>query len=110
MGSLGKVWCLDAEEGKTIWESSLGKTHEAFRQQFDAWKADENRYDKTAKYRTHGGGKNKLLGTVFMAAPCLSGDVLVCHDSGGGEKGTAGLVGLDANTGEQRWHVPSNSR
>jgi len=82
IGSAGRVYCVDARTGATVWESSAGAGAdkvEAMRRQC--------RKDRTMPE----------MRMDFCSAPCVVDGVVVCNDN---EKG---LVGLDAATGKKLW-------
>jgi RNA polymerase sigma factor (sigma-70 family) len=84
LGFTWRVYCLDANTGKFIWESHLGEAH------LDAERQKRQALEKRAIINLIG-DENKFLSSA--------GGVVFCNNLRGG------IVAFDAETGETRWVV-----
>jgi outer membrane protein assembly factor BamB len=86
IGSTARVYCVDAKDGKPVWESDLGAAHKALE-------------DKKAKARE--GKTLPEYGRMDNATgPVAAGGVIVAYDEG------AALIGFDPATGNKLWTTP----
>jgi outer membrane protein assembly factor BamB len=123
VGSLGRVYCMDAKTGEPVWESTLGEAHTWAVARLEEWlkaQADSS-YSLEAKQNpwirnnravnVFGQNFDGSLFSVLMPQLVIDpagGGLLVCSDGcRRGDKGAGdGLVGIDLATGERRWYVP----
>jgi outer membrane protein assembly factor BamB len=88
-GSTGRVYCVDAKDGKPVWESDLGATFK----NLEAIK-EQCRQSKTLKeYDRHG----------MATGPTFANGVIVAFDDAGG------LIGFDPNDGKKLWTAKTNA-
>jgi len=87
LGFTWRVYCLDANAGKFIWESHLGEAH------LDAERRKQQALEKKA-ITNLAGDDNKFLS--------CAGGVIFCNNLRGG------IVAFDAETGETRWVAPGS--
>jgi outer membrane protein assembly factor BamB len=103
VGSLGRVYCLDAKTGDPVWETTVGPGHEWAVKAIEKWAADQAKGEGEKYVRDNRTikvlGKNDH-GTLFTTLmPQLAGDVLVVNTGYQGD-----LAAFDLKTGKQRWY------
>ena len=89
LGGSGRVYCVDAESGRPLWESDLGKEFE----RVDYWLRKADR---------------KQPNGFYDSCPIYADGVLACNNHSHAKKNKterAGLVGFDGRTGRKLWLV-----
>jgi len=101
VGSAGKVYCVEAETGRPVWDSDVGKRYQLQEQLRAACKKEQTipQYNRD-----------------MSATAVVADGVLVTSDFLGYKvqhplrhfnwADRSGLVGFDATTGERLWHLP----
>lgn len=93
-GSTLRVFCLDEKTGATVWESNLGEMHKRL-----VAARDEAIAAKTVW---------KLPINWFLGGHCPAfADGVVAFDDELGSVYGGGLIGFDAETGRELWHLPA---
>jgi hypothetical protein len=106
MGCGGRVNCLQAQDGKTLWESDTGKGSAAYEKARQTARAARTvEFAKAMPWCSHG---DSGASTPFLASLALADGVVVCDDGyREGKEAGFGLVGLDAQSGKLLWRVPN---
>lgn len=106
-GCAGKVYCVNAADGKTCWESDTGDGRREFEKMRAAMRAAKS-VETAKRSRIQDGDSTAPCNST----PCFADNVILLNDSLC-DKGSAalremgnGLVGLDAQTGKFLWRVP----
>ncbi len=116
VGNMGRIYCLDAASGETVWENDLGSWT-------DKWQAYENYCLRTGVGMQHKGNINSIIeklrkedpeklkalpdagpnrgspGAGLNFCPTVADEVLVVASNGG----SSGLIGFHARSGERLW-------
>ncbi|MFW5690808.1 MAG: PQQ-binding-like beta-propeller repeat protein [Planctomycetota bacterium] len=116
VGNMGRIYCLDAESGKTLWENDLGEWTAV-------WQAYEDYCLRTGVGMNHKQSADRILKELEKAnapelkalpnpgpnrgspaaglnfCPTVADGVLVVASNGG----SSGLIGYDARTGKRLW-------
>ena len=83
IGTLGRVYAMDAATGKPLWESDIGAGHEDWTKRFEHWKASPERFDPNPKtyHRDMKTKRNNLMWHwIFVASPIPVGGAVICND------------------------------
>lgn len=96
LGSMGRLYCMDAATGRPLWESDLGPTKRLVER--NLLKANP-RFEYTAS-----GGHSEQ----FVSCPIVAGGVVICNNHNALYSGVArsGISGFDARTGRPLWEQP----
>jgi outer membrane protein assembly factor BamB len=109
VGSMARVYCLKADTGEVLWESTTGEGFKYASKVLEDWLGKADPFNPT-NHPTKGKCKDNYgvmeynvplypeRNPVQINMPQLAGTVLVMND------GIGGLTGLDMATGTQVWH------
>jgi outer membrane protein assembly factor BamB len=96
MGTMGRVYCLDAQRGDSLWENNIGGRFDMMQMVKDSALANK---------------AMPVFNRDFMSCPMVIGGAVVCNthllakgDFYDYEDGYAGLIAFDAESGEKLWH------
>jgi len=92
LGTMGRIYCLSAADGKLIWEGDNGSLAGLKELKLERL-AQGRMVDKLGHSHEHGRGTSGLM---------IAGGVLIAPT---GTHGGGGLVGLDGKIGKQLWRV-----
>ena len=92
LGTMGRVYCLDADSGELIWEGDNGATAEL--EKLKEERMQQSRMvDKLGHSHEHSRGTSGLM---------MADGVLIVPT---GTHGGGGLMGFDAKSGRRLWHI-----
>jgi outer membrane protein assembly factor BamB len=97
LGSMGRLYCLDAQTGRPIWESDLGPAKRLLERNF----LKANPHFQQLAPSQH---RDQLV-----SCPSLADGVVVCNNHDAlisGKSYNPGLSGFDAATGRPLWDIP----
>jgi len=102
-GSAGKIYCLDAKDGRLNWEADGGE----MARKMETIKAEYTQKKEKPGPQPGSPWATDHIGTLFDTSVLVADGVVVVCDAFRKAKGEGhGMSGLDAKTGKLLWNVP----
>jgi outer membrane protein assembly factor BamB len=87
MGTTGRLYCYDARTGKKVWETDIGKTHQA-------WEAEKKKHLEEKSLASGGQYVSLIVADGVLIVPLY-------------DAGDMALRGVDTAAGKTLWEVPA---